>query len=310
MKLSSFLQLVRWKNLVMIALIQILFKFIYFPIFSVDTALSIFNFSVLVFTTLIIAAAGYIINDIYDIQADIINKPTKVLVSREITKKQAHFLYNIFNAIGLLSGLYVAYTIDKLSFVAIFVITILLLKVYNSDFKKRPFIGNIVVSLLVSLSILIVGVFDIIPMVTETNAVNQYYAFRVLIDYAAFAFMLMLLREMVKDAEDVNGDKHMKMKTIPIILGRKRANHIIFIVSFIPLVLITFYSFNSFSNVPFVLAYMLIVVLIPLLYFMTKILYAKTKRDYIKASKLLKIIMLLGMLSIVFISLTIYYADR
>jgi len=310
MKLSSFLQLVRWKNLVMIAFIQLLFKYIYFPIFSVDTALSNFNFLILVFTTLIIAAAGYIINDIYDIQADIINKPTKVLVSREITKKQANFLYNIFNAIGLLSGLYVAYTIDKLSFVAIFVITILLLKVYNSDFKKRPFIGNIVVSLLVSLSILIVGIFDIIPMVTETNAVDQYYAFRVLIDYAAFAFMLMLLREMVKDVEDVNGDKHMKMKTIPIILGRKRANLIIFILSFIPLVLITFYSFNSFSNVPFILAYMLIVVLIPLLYFMTKILYAKTKKDYINASKLLKIIMLLGMLSIVFISLTIYYADR
>ncbi len=308
MTLGSFLQLVRWKNLVMLALIQVLFKYVYFPSFSVETALSHFNFAILVFTTLIIAAAGYIINDIYDVDADKINKPTKVLVTRKITKKQANFLYNIFNGIGLLSGLYLAHTIDKLSFVAIFVITILLLKVYNSDFKKRPIVGNVVVSLLVSLSILIVGVFDIIPMVTEENDIDQYYAFRVLIDYAGFAFMFMLLREMVKDVEDVNGDKYMNMKTLPIILGRKRANYVIFVLSFVPLILITSYSFNSFTNVPFVLAYMLIVVLLPLLFFMTKILYAKSKKDYIYASKLLKFIMLLGMFSVAILSLTIYYA--
>ncbi len=310
MILGSFLQLIRWKNLVMLASIQLLFRYVYFPAFSVETTLSDFNFSILVFTTLIIAAAGYIMNDIYDIEADIINKPDKVLVHKKISKSKAHFLYNIFNSIGLLSGLYLAFIINNLPFVAIFVITIMLLKVYNSDLKKRPLIGNLLVSSLVSLSILIVGVFDIIPSITEENSIDQYYAFRVLIDYAAFAFMLMLLREMVKDIEDVNGDKKMKMKTLPIIFGRKRMNSVVFMFSFVPLILITFYSFNSFSNVPFVLAYMLIVVLLPLLYFMTKILYATSKKDYIIASKLLKIIMLLGMLSIVFISLTIHYADQ
>jgi len=294
----------------MLASIQLLFRYVYFPAFSVETTLSNFNFSILVFTTLIIAAAGYIMNDIYDIEADIINKPNKVLVHKKISKNKAHFLYNIFNSIGLLSGLYLAYIINNLPFVAIFVITIMLLKVYNSDLKKRPLIGNLLVSSLVSLSILIVGVFDIIPSVNEENTIDQYYAFRVLIDYAAFAFMLMLLREMVKDIEDINGDKKMKMNTLPIIFSRRTMNTAIFLFSFVPLTLITFYSFNSFSNVPFVLAYMLIVVLLPLLYFMTKILYAKSKKDYILASKLLKIIMLLGMLSIVFISLTIHYADR
>ncbi|RPD94467.1 prenyltransferase [Aureibaculum marinum] len=308
MTLSSFLQLVRWKNLVMLALIQILFKYVYFPAFTVDTALSNFNFSILVFTTLIIAAAGNILNDIFDVEADKINKPTKVLVTKKISKKRAHFLYNIFNGVGLLTGLYLAHTIDKLSFVAIFVITILLLKVYNSDLKKRPIIGNIIVALLVSLSILIVGVFEVIPVVTEDNDIDQYYAFKVLIDYAAFAFMFMLLREMVKDVEDINGDKYMNMQTLPILLGRKRTNYIIFALSFVPLIIITSYSFNNFPNVPFVLAYMLIVVLLPLLYFMTKILYAKSKKDYKFASMLLKLIMLLGMFSIVILSLTIYYA--
>ncbi len=305
---TAFLQLIRWKNLVMIVCIQLLFKYIYFPVFSVATTLSNLDFSILLLATVTIAAAGYIINDIYDVEADKINKPNKVIISKKFSKKQGYYYYYILNSIGLIAGFYVAYRIDKLSFIAIFIITALLLKVYNSDFKKKPLVGNIIVSLLVSLSILIVGVFDVIPAITNENVIEQYHAFRVLIDYSVFAFMFMLLREIVKDIEDVNGDKKLKMKTLPILLGRKRAKNIVFTLSFIPLILVTLYSFNNFSDIPFVLAYMLIVVMLPLLYFMTKIIYAKTKIDYTYASNLLKYIMLLGMFSIVVISLIINYA--
>ncbi|MCF6346673.1 MAG: geranylgeranylglycerol-phosphate geranylgeranyltransferase [Flavobacteriaceae bacterium] len=304
----AFLQLIRWKNLVMIVCIQLLFKYIYFSVFSVATTLSGFDFSILLLATITIAAAGYIINDIYDVEADKINKPNKVIIGKKISKKQGYNYYYLLNSIGLIAGLYVAYRINKLSFIAIFIITALLLKVYNSDFKKRPLTGNIIVSLLVSLSILIVGVFDVIPAITDENVVEQYHAFRVLIDYSVFAFMFMLLREIVKDIEDVNGDKKLKMKTLPILLGRRRAKNIVFALSFVPLILVTLYSFNNFSNVPFILAYMLIIVMLPLLHFMTKIIYAKTKKDYTYASNLLKFIMLLGMLSILIISLNIHYA--
>jgi 4-hydroxybenzoate polyprenyltransferase len=118
----------------------------------------------------------------------------------------------------------------------------------------------------------------------------------------------MLLREIVKDAEDMEGDKIMNMNTLPILIGKKKTNKFIFTLSFLPLILVTNYSFQNFSDVPLTLAYMLVVVLIPLLYFMTKILYAKSKKEYAFASKLLKFIMLLGMLSIVLISISIYYA--
>jgi 4-hydroxybenzoate polyprenyltransferase len=308
MIVTAFLQLIRWKNLVMIVCIQLLFKYIYFPVFSVATTLLNLDFSILLLATITIAAAGYIINDIYDVEADKINKPNKVIINKKISKKQGYSYYYILNGIGLLAGLYVAYRIDKLSFIAIFIITALLLKVYNSDFKKRPLVGNIIVSLLVSLSILIVGVFDVIPAITNENVVEQYRAFRVLIDYSVFAFMFMFLREIVKDIEDVNGDKKLKMKTLPILLGRRRTKNIVFTLSFVPLILGTLYSFNNFSDLPFVLAYMLIVVMLPLLYFMTKIIYAKTKKDYAYASNLLKFIMLMGMFSIVIVSLTIHYA--
>lgn len=309
MTLNIFLQLIRWKNLFMLACIQLLFRYIYFPTFSIATSLSNFDFLVLIIATLTIAAAGYISNDMYDVVADKINKPTKIIVTQRVSMKQANLYYLALNFIGILAGLYLAFKIDNISYISIFIITALILKAYNSDLKKKPIIGNILVSLLVSLSILIVGVFDIIPSITEDNGVNQYHAFRILLDYATFAFMFMLLREMVKDIEDVNGDKKMNMKTLPILIGRKRTNTIVFILSFIPLILITFYSFNNFSDVPFILAYMLIVVLLPFLYFMTKILYAKTKKDYRIASRLLKYIMLLGMLSIIFVSIIIQNAE-
>ena len=309
MNLSTFLKLIRWKNLLMIACIQILFKYVYFPTFAVTTSLSNINFFFLVLATVTIAAAGYIINDIYDIEADKINKPKKVFLVEKINVKLAFTYYHILNIIGILSGFYIAYIVDRISFVAIFLITALLLKVYNTDLKKLPLIGNIIISLLVSLSILIVGIFDIIPSITLENGPDQYYAFEVLKDYALFAFMFMLIREIVKDIEDVKGDKILKMKTLPLILGIKRAKYVVFFLSFFPLILVTYYSFKNFIEVPFILAYMLIVVLLPLLHFMTKILYATSKEDYTYAGRLLKIIMLLGMLSIILVSITIYYAE-
>jgi len=309
MNVMAFLQLIRWKNLLMITFIQILFKYVYFPAFSVDVTLTYFDFSILTFATLSIAAAGYIINDVFDVKTDKINKPKKVVIDNIISRKQAYYYYVGLNLVGITAGFYVAYRVNNLSFIAIFILTALLLRLYNTNFKKLPLVGNIIISLLVSLSILIVGIFDIIPAITEANTVEQYYAFRVLIDYAIFAFILMLLREIVKDAEDMDGDKILNMKTLPILLGKKNTNKFIFTLSFLPLILVTNYSFQNFSDVPLTLAYMLIVVLIPLLFFMTKILYAKSKKEYTYTSKLLKFIMLLGMLSIVVISLSIYYAE-
>ncbi len=309
MSVITFLKLIRWKNLEMIGGIQLLFKYVYFSVFSIATTLSNIDFSILLLATITIAAAGYINNDIYDVVADKVNKPSKIIIGKHITKEQGNKYYFILNIIGVLAGFYVSFKIGKISFIAIFMITILLLKVYNSDLKKIPLIGNFMVSLLVSLSILIVGIFDIIPAITDENVLDQYHAFRVLIDYAVFAFMFMFLREIVKDIEDVNGDKKMKMKTLPILIGRRRTKNVVFGLSFVPLVLVTFYSFNNFSDIPFVLAYMLIVVMLPLLYFMTKIIYAKTRKNYAFASNLLKIIMLLGMFSILIISIIIHYAS-
>ena len=93
MNIISFLQLIRWKNLLMIAFIQLLFKFVYFPVFSVSTTLSKLDFAILLFATIAIAAAGYVINDVYDLKSDIINKPDKVIIDKFISRKQAYISF-------------------------------------------------------------------------------------------------------------------------------------------------------------------------------------------------------------------------
>ena len=309
MRLPIFLQLIRWKNLVMIVAIQLLFKYVYFPTFGIATVLDPIHFILLMIATICIAAAGNIINDIQDIEADVINKPKKVLVTKHLSVAQANQYYYICNALGILIGLYIAYHVNRISFVATFVATALLLNVYSMSLKKKPIIGNIVVSLLISLSILIVGFFDVIPAISEENGVDQYLAFRGLIDYAVFAFMFNFLREMVKDVEDIDGDKKLEMKTLPILIGQKKSRYLIFGLCFIPLTLITYYSYANFAELPVVLTYMLIVVQLPFLHFMTKLLYAENKKHYRYLSRLLKFIMLLGMLSIIIISVSIRYAQ-
>ncbi len=309
MSLPFFLQLIRWKNLLMIAGIQLLFKYIYLPSFGIATVLDPLHFGILILATLGIAAAGNIINDIQDIEADIINKPNKVLITKQISKKIATTYYYACNAFGIVLGLYIAIHVNRTSFVATFIGTALLLNVYSMSLKKKPIIGNIVVSLLISLSILIVGFFDIIPAISKENGIDQYLAFKGLIDYSVFAFMFNFLREMVKDVEDVEGDKKLNMKTLPILIGTSKTKYVIFGLSFIPLTLITYYSYANFEKLPVVLAYMLIVVQLPFLHFMAKLLYAENKKQYRYLSRLLKLIMLLGMLSIIVISLSIYYAE-
>ena len=308
MSLGSFFQLIRWKNLLMIAAIQLLFKYIYFPAFNITTALDTLHFYLLILATICIAAAGNVINDIQDIEADKINKPQKLLVTKKITKKQATNFYYILNALGILVGLYISYYVDQPSFIATFVGTALLLNVYSVSLKSKPIIGNAVVSLLISLSILIVGLFDIIPVISIESKIDQYLAFRGLIDYAVFAFMFNFLRELVKDVEDVEGDLKLNMKTLPILIGRKKAKNVIFVISFIPMAVVTYYSYANFSKVPVVLVYMLVIVQLPFLHFMHKLLYSTTKEHFRYLSRLLKLIMLLGMLSIIVISLSIYYA--
>lgn len=297
-----FIKLIRWKNLIMIALVQYLIKYALLLPFldshGVVTTLKPLGFAILVLATVFIAAGGYIINDIYDIEIDKVNVPDRVIVGKHISEKNALTLFIILNVIGVGLGFYLSNGIGKSGFFVIFIIASALLYIYSSYLKRILLVGNIVVSLVVSLSILLVGIFELLPAIAENNRNIQITFFEIILDYAIFAFMINLIREFVKDIEDIDGDYKGGMQTLPIALGRERANKIVFALSFIPLISVVYYVVTNLFKQTEIVAYFLVFVIAPLIYVSIKLFSAEQKSDYKHISLILKVVMLTGMLSL------------
>ncbi|GGI57694.1 geranylgeranylglycerol-phosphate geranylgeranyltransferase [Winogradskyella haliclonae] len=297
-----FFKLIRWKNLLLIILAQLLIKYALLePLkvdYGLDTALTPLGFILLVIATISIAAAGYIINDIEDVEADTINKPDSVIIGKQISEKSATNLFIILNIIGVVSGFLISRAVDKSAFFVLFIITSGLLYLYSTYLKRITLIGNIVIAGLVSLSILLVGIFDLIPVISDSNKSSQLFFLSLIKDYAIFAFMINLLRELVKDIEDTDGDYKMNIQSMPILLGRSRATKLVFILSLIPLMIIVFYLSNNLYKQPMAIGYVLILIVAPMIYSTIKLFNATHKKDYKHISTVLKLIMLTGVLSL------------
>jgi 4-hydroxybenzoate polyprenyltransferase len=295
----NFLNLIRWKNLLLIALVQILIKYALLESFeAVKFTLNDFGFSLLVLATLCIAAAGNVINDIYDVDTDLVNKPEKVIIGRSISEKKAFSFYIILTVMGVGLGFYLSNLVGRSGFSAIFVIISALLYIYATYLKQTTLIGNIVISFLVAMSLIIVGLFELLPVITEQNQETQLTFFKIIFDYAMFAFMINLLREILKDIEDVNGDYNSEMKTLPIVIGRDRATKVVFALSFIPLLSVIYYLVTFLYKHYIAVGYFLIFIIAPLLYFTIKSYTAELKEEVSLLSILLKFIMLFGVISL------------
>lgn len=295
----SLLNLIRFKNLLIIAAVQILIKYFLFEPFGITVMLNGFGLFLLILSTISLAAAGYIINDVYDVETDLINKPNKVIVGKAISEKQANRLFMLFNVIGVSIGFYLSHLVGKSNFFGLFVIISATLYVYASYLKQLPLIGNIVVSVLVGLSILIVPIFDLIPAMTAANRETQITMFEIVLDYAIFAFLINLIREMIKDLEDVDGDYKANMNTLPIAIGRERATKLSFVVSLFPLFAVIYYMFTYLYRHNLALIYFLVLIIAPLLYCSIKLFTASLKAHYSHISKILKIVMIFGMGSMI-----------
>lgn len=292
------LNLIRYKNLLLIILVQLLIRFALFEPFQIDVKLNFLGYFLLILATICIAAAGNIINDIYDVETDTVNKPNRVVIGKSISEKTAFNLFLILNVIGVGIGFYLSHSVGKSPFFSIFVIISATLYVYASFLKRTPVIGNIVISLLVAMSILIVGIFDLLPTITEDNNATQITFFKILVDYAVFAFLINLVREMIKDIEDVDGDYNAQMNTLPIAIGRERAKHIAFIVSLLPIIAVIYFIVTYLYKQQIAIGYFLVFILAPLVYTTIKLYSATLKKELHHISVVYKIIMLLGMLSL------------
>ena len=286
---------------------QLLFRFGYFQFENLTLALQDWQYILLVLASVCIAASGYVINDIFDQGTDAINKPNRVTVGKNISENQAYNLYIALTVTGVGIGFYLSNVILKPSFASIFIIIAATLYLYATSLKQMLLIGNFVVALLVSFSVIIIGVFDLYPVLGPDNKQQMGILFSILLDYAIFAFMINFIREIVKDIEDTDGDYSQGMSTLPIAIGKFRAAKTVSILSIVPLITILYYINNYLLDLIFVFIYLFVFVVAPLLLFIVKIYWAKTTKDFKNLSVLLKWILFFGILSSVIIQLNITY---
>lgn len=282
----------------MIAMVQLLIKYALLEPFEAHIMFNWFGISLLILATLCLAAAGNIINDIYDVETDLVNRPSKVIIGKRVSEKTAYNLFIAFNVIGILIGFYLSHLVDRSGFFALFVIISALLYVYATYLKQTLLIGNIVISLLVAMSILVVGLFELLPAITPQNQPTQLFFFKILLDYALFAFVINLVREIAKDLEDIDGDHKAGMNTLPIAIGRDRASKVLFALTLLPLLGVIYYVMTYMYNQPIAVGYFLLFVIAPLLYVSIKSFSAKNKKEFHHISNMLKLVMLFGMLSL------------
>lgn len=302
----AYLKLIRIPNLTIVAILQAVLYFgILKPVFAafgIGTVLNENYFVLFILTTLILTAAGYIINDILDVKADEINKPGKYVVGKDISEKKAYIYYIVMLITGLAISFIIAIHINKIHYIIIYLIAVALLYLYSKYFKKQFLCGNIFVSIFSAFVPGIILVFEFPGLVSlyKTDYSSFEFVMDIFIGFMAFSFFVSFYRELVKDMEDIEGDIIIKAKTFPVVLGIEMTKLLSGIISIIILILLFYWlkmDINYDKN--YLKIYVLLFVVIPLFYSVFLLKKAETKFDFNKLSKVIKVIMVSG-ISILF----------
>ena len=274
---SGILKLVRWPNLLMMVISQYLAAiFLIGPVSQYLNFLRDLDLAFICLGTISVAAAGYIINDYYDVKIDYINKPDRVVVGRLLKRRSAMFIHLGLNALGVVAGALVSLKIAIIDFVAA-----IWLWGYSNQLKRMPLVGNLSVAILSGMSIAIVEI--------------HYQSGNSLVYiYALFAFFISLIREILKDIEDLKGDQTFGCKTLPVIWGTRNTKYMLLLV-IVLFVLCLLQILKGIESQNIYLYFM--VMIIPAIFFIYKLWIADTKRQFGQLSSFLKLLMLSGILS-------------
>ncbi|MBP9849881.1 MAG: geranylgeranylglycerol-phosphate geranylgeranyltransferase [Flavobacterium sp.] len=305
----KYLKLIRYQNLLMLAFMQLVFRYLFLEQSYVDLALSDFNYILLVIATVCVAAGGYVINNIMDQETDEIAKPQNRVVGVSISETVAYNWYIGLTIVGVGIGFYLSNVIYKPTFASMFILVATLLYMYATSFKQIPVLGNVVVALLLSTSIIIIGLFDILPAIDVDNRFRMKEAFSILMDYAIFAFIINLIREIVKDLEDLDGDYQSGINTLPITIGIPKTKIIVGILTVISIGILAYYINSNLFELDYVIYYTMVFIIGPLIYFGVKLMNAETKKQLHHLSLVLKIILFFGILSVAIIVFNLKLAN-
>ncbi len=274
--LNSLLRLTRFWNLLIIGLAQYCTAGF---LISTETIFDIRLF-LLSTSTILIAAAGYIINDYYDVKIDLINKPERVIIGKGITRRYALLFHTLLSVTGVAIGFLLNWKIGVTNFICAF-----LLWLYSNALKRLPFVGNLTVALLTGLSIFIVNL--LYPPMVVLVAI-----------YSLFAFFITMVREIIKDLEDLRGDDTFGCKTLPIVWGIRGTKFFTyFLLALFVLLVIVLHQWST----PLPINFFSWSLFLPIVMLVGWLVRADTRRDFYQLSQFCKVIMLAGILSMAFL---------
>lgn len=301
--LAAFIRLVRFPNLIIVALTQFLLQYlVIIPAYlsaGISAELDLFHFTLLVIDTILIAMGGYVINDIFDVEIDKINKPDKMVIGKKISIASGWNMYYVINIVGFLIAIYLAVHIDNLPLLSLYPIASIALYFYSKTFKKSILIGNIIVAIFCAFVAGIVWFAErhSFTDLFEKDLIIALDAFNILSAYLVFAFLSTLIRELIKDMEDIEGDRLQGCNTFPIAFGIKAAKGLTiltgcFLIAALIWWMSDLYTYQKWTQIGFVG----IGILLPLLYILLKLPTTDEKEAFHKLSSLSKYLMLSGII--------------
>jgi len=316
--MMNFLNLIRYKNLLFIAGLQCLMHYVVIqPIlktFAIESqyCMTDFQFALLVGATVFLAAAGYVINDYFDTKIDAINRPDKVIVGKSISKERASLIHQIFSVIGIVLGLIVAYWCKSLSLAILIVMVPGLLWFYSASYKRQFLTGNIIVAFNAALVPLVIAIADV-AFLSQPNNLGEFVfqtpipkiIYLWVLGFSGFAAISTLIREIIKDMEDVEGDRELESRTVPIVWGINISKLVVYgLIGFTIAALLHvqfrmidgFALLESAKKSTLSLRYIIFGIIIPFGYLVYLLIKAKNKADYHQASTFMKFILVLGSL--------------
>ena len=301
----SFLRLIRFKNLLIIAFTMFMTVFcIINPVltlFSVESDLLPLDIAFLILACVFIAGGGYVINDYFDTKTDRINRPETLIVSNTVSRPTAIKWHIILSAAGGIFGILVSLRIGVWKLGLIYPLITGLLWYYSAAYKKMFLVGNLVVAFTTALVAVIPALYEVPVLMKNPSENIQYGVFDPFLPVyqtsvvAAFAFMTTLVREIIKDLEDVEGDTEYEAHTLAIVFGMKKTKITAAVLNILTAAGVAFVMLNYLPDVKSYV-YISALVIAPLLFLTFKILRIKDKKDCHFCSVFLKFVMLSGIL--------------
>ncbi len=295
------LKMIRVRNTIMVGISQVfIFYFFLIPFFKsydISPVLQGHLWWLFVLDTMLITAGGYVINDYFDQDADAINTPQK---PGGLPYLKVYFLINV---LGIVIATYIGIKISKPFLILIYPLAVGLLALYSSSLKKKPLVGNLIVSIFAAFVPGIIWFAESSSFSALSLKSPQTYDWmtRVLIAYITFGFLSTLSREIAKDIEDVKGDHLAGYKTLPIVAGVPKTKVLMLFNTFF--LLVTFILWlDILIKYQFLVWLMVVILIAPTIYILYLMKKSSTKNDFSVISKYLKILMALGLVFFLFLS--------